>query len=90
MPIHIDHVSALNLVEVEFIKNRNIISAWKTYLACLGEPLPPVNEKERYDAAIKKRDSLLTKVLSEIAGSLKVKIEQLSIYLKETTFHKAG
>src|SRR6266542_6327450 len=65
MPIHIDHVSALNLIEVEFIKNRNIISAWKSYLACLAETLPAVEEKEKYDAVIKKRDSLLTKLLSE-------------------------
>jgi len=79
MPIHIDHVSALNLVEVEFIKHRDVISAWKTYLTNLGESLPPVEEKDRYDAAIKRRDSLLTKLLHEIARALKVEIEQLSI-----------
>lgn len=79
MPIHIDHVSALNLVEVEFIKSPKIISAWKLYLANLAEPVPPIEEKERYDLAVKKRDSLLTKLLSEIAQSLKVRIEQLSI-----------
>src|SRR6266550_8447745 len=79
MPIHTDHVSALNLVEVEFIKNQNVISAWKTYLACLSEPFPSIEEKEKHDAAAKKRDSLLTKLLSEIAKSLRVKIEQLSI-----------
>ncbi len=79
MPIHIDHVSALNLIEVEFVKNENIISAWKAYLANLGEPLPPVEEKQRYDSFIKRRDSLLTKLLSEIAESLGIKIEQLSI-----------
>jgi hypothetical protein len=79
MPIHIDHVSALNLVEVEFVENRNVVSAWKSYLTNLGEPLPPVEEKERYDSALKKRDALLTKLLSEIARCLKVEIEQLSI-----------
>jgi hypothetical protein len=79
IPIHIDHVSALNLIEVEFINDKEIISAWKSYLANLGEPFPPVEEKERFDAAQKKRDSLLTKLLSELARSLNVKIEHLSI-----------
>ena len=79
IPMHVDHVSALNLVEVEFFKSEKIISAWKAYLTNLSEPLPPVEEKERFDSLIKKRDSLLTKLLYEIAISLKVRIEQLSI-----------
>lgn len=67
MPLHIDHVSALNLVEVEFVKNKQVISAWKSYLTNLSEPFPPVEEKDRFDSAVKRRDSLLTKLLSEIA-----------------------
>ena len=79
MPIHYDHVGALNLIEVEFIKDENVITAWKSYLGNLSVTVPPVEEKDRYDAAIKKRDSLLTKLLSEIAKSLNITIEQLSI-----------
>jgi hypothetical protein len=79
MRINVDHVSALNLVEVEFIENKEIVSAWKTYLANLSEALPPVEEKDKYDAAVKKRESLLTKLLHGIAKSLKIEIEQLSI-----------
>lgn len=79
MPIHIDHVSALNLVEIEFLKDEAVISSWKSYLASLSEALPPVEEKDRFDTALKKRDSLLTKLLSEIAKSLHIGIEQLSI-----------
>jgi len=79
MPIHIEHVSALNLVEVEFNENTNVIAAWKSYLTSLGESLPPLDDKEKNDAVAKKRDSLLTKLLSEIAKCLNVKIEQLSI-----------
>jgi hypothetical protein len=79
MPIHVDHVSALNLVEVEFVDNKEIVSAWKSYLANLSEPFPPVEEKDRFDVATKKRDSLLTKLLHEISQDLKIKIEQLSI-----------
>ena len=79
MGIHVDHVSALNLVEVEFVDNKDIVAAWKAYLANLGEDLPSVEQKDRYDGAIKKRDALLTKLLHEISKELNVKIEQLSI-----------
>ena len=79
MTVHADHVGALNLIEVEFIKDTNVITAWKTYLANLSEPVVPVEEKDRHDVWVKKRDSLLTKLLSEIATSLNITIEQLSI-----------
>jgi len=79
IPVHIDHVGALNLIEVEFINNKKVITAWKTYLANLSENLPSIEQKAEYDAAIRKRDSLLTKLLSEIAQALKIKVEQLDI-----------
>lgn len=79
LPIHVDHVGALNLVEVEFVNNGNVINAWKKYLANLSETLPPVEEKDRFDDACKKRDSLLTKLISEIAKVLKIRIEQIDI-----------
>lgn len=78
-PIVNDHVGALNLVEVEFIKHGDVIAAWKAYLANLGEPLPPIEQKDVYETAVRKRDSLLTKLISEIAKVLKIKIEQLDI-----------
>lgn len=53
MPIHVDHVGALNLIEVEFIKDVQVIAAWKSYLADLSGTVPPVEEKDRHDAAIK-------------------------------------
>ncbi|HCR85159.1 MAG TPA: hypothetical protein DIV86_00620 [Alphaproteobacteria bacterium] len=79
MPIHVDHVGALNLIEVEFIENKKVITAWKEYLKNLGEDLPAIEQKDKYDAALKKRDSLLTKLISEIAKILNIRIEQLDI-----------
>ena len=43
MPIHWDHVGALNLVEVEFIDHQDVIEPWKEYLALLHER-PPERE----------------------------------------------
>lgn len=54
MPIHVDHVGALNLIEVEFIKDAQVILAWKSYLANLSETMPPVEAKGKHDSAIKK------------------------------------
>lgn len=79
IPVSFDHVGALNLIEVEFIKDDKVIAAWKSYLGNLSEPVVPVEEKDRHDVWVKKRDALLTKLLSEIAKSLNITIEQLSI-----------
>lgn len=79
MPVHVDHVGALNLVEIEFIDHDRVIAAWKAYLNNLSEVLPPIEEKVKHDAALKRRDSLLTKLIYEIAQTLNIKVEQLDI-----------
>jgi hypothetical protein len=79
MPIHFEHVGALNLVEVEFIDNSEVIRVWKDYLSSLGEQLPPIEQKDRYDVAVKRREALLTKLIYAIAKDLRIKVEQLDI-----------
>ena len=75
MPIHWDHVGALNLVEVEFSDHENVIERWKEYLAHLNERPP----EEQADLATfgKKRDTLLTALMDVIAKALDIKITQL-------------
>jgi len=79
MPIHQEHVEALNLVEIEFIKHVQVITTWKAYLENLGTELPSTTDKAAFDSAMQKRDGLLTKLLSDIADVLKIKITQLDI-----------
>ncbi|WP_455373784.1 DUF6680 family protein [Limibacillus halophilus] len=79
MPIHYDHVGALNLVEVEFDKYPQVINAWKKYLSNLSEKTPDINEQDRRESFLKKRNNLLIRLISEIAKSLKIKVEQLDI-----------
>ncbi|XSG83186.1 MAG: DUF6680 family protein [Methyloligella sp. ZOD6] len=79
MPVHIEHVGALNLVEIEFIDHPNVVKAWKDYLNILSEKMPPIEEKDRFDSALKKRDTLLTKLIYEISQALGIKVEQLDI-----------
>ena len=77
MPIHWDHVGALNLVEVEFIDNQDVIKAWKEYLTHLNER--PPKEKVELDAFGRKRATLLTALIDAIAKALGVKVAQLDI-----------
>lgn len=77
--VHVDHVAALNLIEIEFMDSPEVMKAWKAYLSNLSEELPPIENRDRFEAAIKKKDSLLTKLLSEIAKTLKMSVEQIDI-----------
>lgn len=79
IPIHFDHVGALNLIEIEFADEEKIISAWKSYLQNLGEKLPPEHTHQDEIAFNKKREALLTKLIFEISQVLKFKVEQLDI-----------
>ena len=79
MKMHWDHVGALNLVEVEFIDRLGVVNAWKDYLTNLGEEPPPIEQKERFDIVIRKRESLLTKLIDEIGKVINIKVAQLDI-----------
>ena len=79
MQLHWEHVGALNLVEVEFIDHPKVVDAWKAYLANLGEELPPIEQKDRYDRTLMMREKLLTTLIDEIAKVLKIEIKQLDI-----------
>ncbi len=74
-----EHVQALNLVELEFIKYPDVITAWKNYLEKLSEPFPPIAEQEKCQQFQAKREKLLTLLIGEIAETLKIKIEKLEI-----------
>lgn len=79
MQMSADHVGALNLVEVEFRNCPRVVEAWKEYLECLGQEFPPIEDKLQYDRAVKKRDTLLTTLIDEMAKVLRIKIAQLEI-----------
>ncbi|MGV3576621.1 MAG: DUF6680 family protein [Devosia sp.] len=80
MPIHNEHVGALNLVEIEFIEHTAVIAAWKAYLKNLGEQYPSQATQPIQAQFQQQRDVLLTKLISEIAKALKFKVEQLDIF----------
>jgi len=77
--INNDHVAALNLIEIEFLNSKEVLKAWRTYLAHLSERLPETATTEDQNAVWQKRDNLLTRLLSQIAKSLKLNVDQIDI-----------
>ena len=95
-PTWLEHVGALNLVEIEFHDNPKVISAWKTLFQHFGQPQPRhTNEEVRdnmtedekrdreesyYRRLGDERQALLSELLHAIGGELGFKIEQLEIF----------
>lgn len=91
-----DHVGALNLVEIEFAKDSDVIDAWRELFRHLGTPharradeatsdsMSPeeIGERDRrYDnRLVEERQRLLAKLLHAMAKALDFKIEQLEIF----------
>lgn len=79
MPIHFDHVGALNLIEIEFSGDPKVIAAWKEYLKNLNLPYPSAAPDNARNLFVQTRENLLTKLISEMSKVLKFKVEQLDI-----------
>ena len=80
MPVHFDHVGALNLIEIEFSGDAPVIVAWKEYLKVLSDPIPPETDDVGHTQLRQRRDASLTKLISSIAKILKFKVEQMDIF----------
>jgi len=78
-PIDPEHVAAINLIEIEFANENMVVDAWKKYLSSLGERIADPEDPREQDNLEKKRNTLLTKLIHEIAKSLNFRVEQLDI-----------
>jgi hypothetical protein len=75
LAISLDHVNAINLVEVDFYKCRKVEAAWGIYKSHLNDNSRPEDESWR-----EKKEQLLSKLLSEIAIVLGFKIPAMDIF----------
>jgi hypothetical protein len=75
-----DHVSALNLVEIEFYNEADVKAAWKDYFTNLVKfPPDSASERER-ESHMEEQNRLLAKLLHAMAKSLKFyNLEQIDI-----------
>src|SRR5262245_43706956 len=65
-----DHVSAINLVEVEFHGVKPVIEAWSAYLTHLNTATPPGAASEPHTTWENRRAELLALLLVKIAAHL--------------------
>jgi hypothetical protein len=71
-----EHVTALNLIEIDFQGKREVLAAWKEYFNNLAtDP----NNEPALKRAYAERPAALTKLLHAIAKVVRYKIEQLDI-----------
>lgn len=96
IPISPEHVGALNLVEIEFKDELEVLSAWKDLFVHFGTAhaekddekfTADMDDKEKatrqqkyHERLHQERQKLLTLLLHAIAKVLKFKIEQLEIF----------
>jgi hypothetical protein len=71
-----EHIVALNLIEIDFRGQREVLAAWKDYFANLS--VDP-NDQAKAQRAYAERPQLLTRLLHAIAKVVRYKIEQLDI-----------
>lgn len=61
------HVAALNIVEIEFYKDKEVREAFQAYIQHLSSPMPVVAEQDRF---FDQRSDLFMDLLSEIGSSV--------------------
>jgi hypothetical protein len=71
-----EHIAALNQVELDFQNATGVMNAYRTYMKNLATPFQP----EDNDRVAHERQSMRTKVLSEMAKTLGIRVEQLDIF----------
>jgi hypothetical protein len=95
-PVYPEHVGALNLIELEFAKDPDVMDAWRVLFKHFGtthprrddEAITPAmdnEEKGRRDARFfnrlnDERHSALTRLLHSMAKALRFQVEQLEIF----------
>ena len=78
-PMNPNFVGALNLIEVEFSKDKKVTKAWKDLFAEFKEVWPKEPSEEQKTALNAKRGEAQTRLLSAVAKNLGLSIEQLDI-----------
>jgi hypothetical protein len=63
-----EHVSALNLVEIEFNRSARVKSAWDRYMENLSSDTP--TDQSAFNSFILRRDQLFIKLVQEIANDI--------------------
>jgi hypothetical protein len=90
-PLNPQHVQALNLIDVEFYKNKKIVETWKMMLDNYNNfPKDPIaaNYQAKLDACVEKANDLLSDLLLEIGRTLGYSFDK--VHLKRAVYSPKG
>lgn len=79
MALSAEHVAAINLVEIDFAGEKDVIQKRSDYFKALGTDVTRMSPAE-HSKFFAEREALLAKLLHSIAKVLGVKMEQLDIF----------
>jgi hypothetical protein len=71
-----ERIAALNMIQIDFAKHSEVLTAWHNLLNHYGTPVPAPGSDELY---YRERNRLSTVLLHEMSKKLRIKIEQLDI-----------
>lgn len=74
--LSVEHITALNQIELDFSKVPGVMNTYRNYMRHLKTPF----DKKDNDRIGREREGLRTKILSEMAKSLHIHVEQLEIF----------
>jgi hypothetical protein len=89
--LDVKHIEALNMIDIEFFKNKKITEAWKLLLDNFANYPQNSNEenyKSKLSSCTEKSDVLFVDLLSEIAKSLDYKFDK--VHLKRNIYIPKG
>jgi hypothetical protein len=89
--LDVKHIEALNMIDIEFFKNKKITEAWKLLLDNFANYPQNSNEenyKSKLSSCAEKSDVLFVDLLSEIAKSLDYKFDK--VHLKRNIYIPKG
>lgn len=90
-PLDARHVEALNMIDVEFYKNKKIVDIWKLMLDNYNSfPVDPSQQdfKVKLDACVDKARDLLSDILLEMSRSLGYDFDK--VHLKRAVYIPKG
>lgn len=73
MKLSIDHVASLNLIQVEFYNDSNVIQKYESYISNLNTPVPQSDQQESF---FERREDLFVDLVHSIANALGYQLDK--------------
>ncbi len=78
-PLSVDFVTALNLIQIDFSDDKNVVAAWRSFSECRNSPVPDKDDMDAWALKIIEGNSKTDKLLFEIANVLGIRVNPFDI-----------